>query len=197
MNQPWWALAVVAVVGAGIGVGSAALLGSDGEPSRAAAGPVTTPDPTTAPTATDAPPTDAPASGTDTTTATAPTATTTMATTTTTEAPQPPAEDVAIVVANGAATNGIAAAAADLLRSAGWPDVQLANGVDVFGGTVVYVADGFEPTAERIVADLQAANPEFATPTFIVPLADLPGLVPPRPGAAIVVYLGRDQIGLR
>jgi hypothetical protein len=206
MKQPWWALAVLALLGAGIGVGSAALLGSASEATQDAATPsVPEPDATTPPTA--ASDTTATTADTETTepdtsvasTTTRPPSTTsssvasTTSSTTTTVVPQPPLDEIVVVVANAAATNGLAARNAELLRQGGYPNVETTNGVEIVDATVVYAAEGLEPTARRIVADLTNGNPDFVPTIVILPLAELPELAPDRPDADIVVYLGRDQ----
>jgi hypothetical protein len=96
-------------------------------------------------------------------------------------------------VANGSAASGIASATAELLRAAGYPNVQTANGADIVAETVMYVADGLEPTAQQIVTDLQAADPDFVAPTSFLPLPEAPALIPERPDGDIILYLGRDQ----
>ena len=211
MKQPWWALLIVAVLGAGIGVGAAALVGSDTVESSAAA---STAPPDTTPGSTE--PADDPTTTTATTTtvadtapATTPAPSTSAATESTTpastEAPatsepdteQPPIEELFIVVANGAVgggANGLAGDTADLIRFAGYPNVAVANGTEPFGGTVIYVADGLQPSAERLVDDIQVIDPEFVEPAFIVPLADAPVIDPTFDDIDIIVYLGQDQV---
>ena len=211
MKQPWWALLIVAVLGAGIGVGSAVLVGDDTVESSAAdttePGDTAPADTTTA--GTQPPATSATTTVTDTSPATsaapsttgAPESTTPAGTeppaTTEPEIEQPPIEELVVGVANGAVgggASGLAGATAELIRQAGYPNVVVSNGTEPFGGTVIYVADGLQPSAERLVDDIQALDPEFVEPAFIVPLADAPATTPPLEDVDMILYLGQDQV---
>ena len=77
---------------------------------------------------------------------------------------------------------------------AGYPNVVVTNGTEPFGGTVIYVADGLQPSAERLVDDIQAIDPEFVEPAFIVPLADAPATTPALEDVDMILYLGQDQV---
>ena len=195
MKQPWWALLIVAVLGAGIGIGSAVLVGNDTVESSAAAT-TTTSSATTTTVADTAPTTTAAPSTTGAPESTTP-ATTEAPPTTEPEIEQPPIEELVIVVANGAVgggANGLASDTADLIRFAGYPNVTVSNGTEPFGGTVIYVADGLQPSAERLVDDIQFIDPEFVEPAFIVPLADAPALNPAADDVDMILYLGQDQV---
>ena len=124
-------------------------------------------------------------------------ATTESPATTEPEIEQPPIEELVIAVANGAVgggANGLASDTAELIRFAGYPNVLVTNGTEPFGGTVIYVADGLQPSAERLVDDIQAIDPEFVEPAFIVPLADAPATTPALEDVDMIVYLGQDQV---
>jgi hypothetical protein len=197
MKQPWWALLIVAVLGIGAGVSAALLLGGDSSDADGSismgsaetsvpAETTTAPTTTVAPTTTTAPPT---------TTTTAPSTTTTAAplTTTAVPPPQPPLAEIQIVVTNGSGIGGIAGTTAQLLRDAGYPNVELADGQVLSPGTAVFVAPGLEPTAAQLVADLLAADPGFIEPTTVAPLAESLPIAPAFPNAAIILFLGEDQ----
>ena len=216
MKQPWWALLIVGVLGVGIGVGSAVLVGDDTVESSAAdtTAPADTAPTDTTPASTDAPATSATTTVADTAAPTSTPATTAAPSTTgapepttpdTTETPattepeveQPPIEELVVAVANGAVgggASGLAGATAELIREAGYPNVVVTNGTEPFGGTVIYVADGLQPSAERLVDDIQAIDPEFVEPAFIVPLADAPATTPALEDVDMILYLGQDQV---
>ena len=208
MKQPWWALLIVAVLGVGIGVGSAVLVGDDTVESSAPATTASvdtstaTSDPTTtSPSAASTMADTAPATTAAPSTSGAPESTTPATTespaTTEPEIEQPPIEELVIAVANGAVgggANGLASDTAELIRFAGYPNVLVTNGTEPFGGTVIYVADGLQPSAERLVDDIQALDPEFVEPAFIVPLADSPATTPALEDVDMIVYLGQDQV---
>jgi hypothetical protein len=192
MKQPWWALLIVVVFGVGAGMGAAALFGgdsdsADGSISMGSTETSVPPETTTASTTTVAP----------TTTTTAPPTTTTTTTTstvapTTTEPVQPPLEQVQIVVTNGSGIGGIAGTTAQLLRDVGYPNVELADGQVLSPVTVIYVADGLEPTATRLAADLRVIDPGSVEP-IVAPLAEALPIAPAFPDADIILFLGQDQ----
>jgi hypothetical protein len=200
MKQPWWALLIVAVFGIGAGVGAATLFG--GETGDADAAAEEAPDTSAVPETTSAPSTSEPAATTttvppttsSTTTSTTTTSTsTTVAPTTTVPPVQPPLEQVQIVVANGAGIPLIAGITADQLRTIGYPVVEIADGGVVSPTTAMFVADGLQPTADQVIADLLSVDPAFVVPTQVAPLAESLPVLPAFPDAAIVLYLGQDQ----
>jgi hypothetical protein len=106
---------------------------------------------------------------------------------------QPPLEQVQIVVANGAGIPLLAGITADQLRTIGYPVVEVADGGVVSPTTAMFVADGLQPTADRVIADLLAVDPAFVVPTQVGPLAEALPVLPAFPDAAIILYLGQDQ----
>jgi len=195
MKQPWWALLVVAALGVGAGVGASVLVGDE----TSADSPLAL-EPGSAP----------PADGTTTTTTTTISATTetilrdtggtatststsTSTTTTTTIEPiQPPLGEITIVIANGDGTPGLASSTADLLRVIGYPDVEAVDGTEVAEATVVYVRDGLEPTAERVIEDIKIIIPAFVLPASTLGLDEAPALRPAVADADIIVYLSAN-----
>ena len=210
MKQPWWAVVIVAILGVGAGVGSAALLGSDsGDTAGAAnagaanadsdsgAGDTTPPSTVefeqTTTTTTPATTTTRPSSSTTTTTRVT---TTTPTTPTTTEsgARLPAPEDLVLVVANGVGAPGLAADTAEILRFIGYTNVRVADGAEQFGATVAFVGERLGPIAEEIVAQIQFLDDTFPDVAFIVPLGDAPATSPSFDDVDILLYLGQDQI---
>lgn len=199
MKQPWWVLLFVAVLAVGAGIGIGALFADDSSNADTV---VITDSASAAPTTTSAPSTTSTPTSTDVTTTTTTTTTvapTTVATTTapapppTTAPEQPPVEDLVIVVVNGAGISGVAGATADLLRSVGYPNVEIADGDEIVAETAIYAADGLEPSAARIVTDLETLDETFVPPVVVAPLAESPGIAPAFPSANIILYLGQDQ----
>ena len=211
MKQPWWAVVIVAILGVGAGLGSAALLGSDsGDTAGAAnAGAAnadsdsgaadTTPPSTvefgqTTTTTTPATTTTRPSSATTTTTTRVTTTTTTATTTTESGARLPAPEDLVLVVANGVGAPGLAADTAEILRFIGYTNVRVADGAEQFGATVAFVGERLGPIAEEIVAQIQFLDDTFPDVAFIVPLGDAPATSPSFDDVDILLYLGQDQI---
>lgn len=100
----------------------------------------------------------------------------------------PARNEIRVVVANGNGVTGAAGFTADLLRLAGYAQVNRANGTELFERTVVYHDDGFEEAAIRLVDDLDLGD------VFVVPVAGAPPTnppaAPPAGDAQILVYLG-------
>jgi hypothetical protein len=194
MKQPWWALLIIAAFGIGIGVGAATLFGGESSSAQDASPETSVPtETTTAPTTTVPPTTTTAAPTTTTTTTTAPPTTTTTVAPTTTVAEQPPLELIQIVVTNGSGIGGIAGTTAQQLRDIGYPNVGIADGQVLSAVTAVYVTEGLEPTALRMIADLAVIDPSFVQPTIVAPLAESLPIAPAFPDAAIILYLGQDQ----
>jgi hypothetical protein len=186
MKSHWLAYTVVAVLGALAGV----LVAGAPDLSAASATIVAT----TAPdggSSDEAPASSEPTDTTDSTespTTTAPPTTTERATTTTTTVdPIPDRADISVVAANGANIAGIAADTAEALRLLGYTDVRETTGTEIFGGTVIYYADGFDQAANRLVDDLGYTVP------FVVPIDGQTPIDAEFGDADIIVYLGQDR----
>ncbi|MFK7917849.1 MAG: LytR C-terminal domain-containing protein [Ilumatobacter sp.] len=118
------------------------------------------------------------------------TTTTTTSTTTTTTMPLADRTSLNIVAANGANVGGAASAASAALEAAGYGDVISADGTDIVDVTVIFAAEGLQGEAERLAADTGV------DPALVFPLSGAPGVASLDEDIQIVVYLGRDVVGL-
>jgi hypothetical protein len=199
MKHPWLAYAVVALLAIGAGVAIAGL--PDDSPAAdtlvitATSGP-TAPGTTDAADTTDAPDTTDAANTTEATvadsTTTSTAATTTISSTTVAPTTEPPTSipdraDIIVISANGSGLSGAAALNADRLEAAGYVDVGLRNGTQVFDFTVIFYADGFEDAAVRMAGDLELL------PEFVAPLADAPVVIELPDDVQLLAYIGIDR----
>ena len=202
MKHPWLAYVVVALLAIGAGVAIAGL--PDDSPAAdtlvitaSSVSPASSsPDSTAAADTTDAPDTTEAASTTEATvvdsTTTSTTATTTTTPTTVAPTTEPPTSipdraDIIVVSANGSGLSGAAALNADRLEAAGYVDVGLRNGTQVFDFTVIFYADGFEDAAVRMTGDLELL------PEFVAPLADAPVVIQLPDDVQLLAYIGIDR----
>ena len=186
MNSPWMSYAVVAVLGALVGVlvagapdlsvASATITATTAPDGDATGSQNSTPNTTAMPDTTGV-----------TTTVAALTTSTSTTTTTTTVAAIPDRTDISVVSANGAGIAGLAADGAAALRLLGYTDVRETTGSEIFGGSVIYYAAGFDQAANRLADDLGYVVP------FIVPIDGQIPIDAEFDDADIVVYLGEDR----
>ncbi|MEM8620183.1 MAG: LytR C-terminal domain-containing protein [Actinomycetota bacterium] len=182
MTRLWIAIGVVALLGALVG----GLIA--GVPERSASAPdIASSDTTEAPSITaelggDATTTTSSTTTTPPTTA-APQDSTTVAPTTSL---LPGREDAAVIVANGAGIGGLAGDAAEVVRAAGYSDVRTADGAELFGGTVIYFAEGSGDLANRLVDDFSLVD------VFVVPIDGAPSIDTALDDVSVLVYLGED-----
>ncbi len=184
MKHQWLAYLIVIVLSIGAGVAVAGL------PSSESVDPTIVPPSTTdAPTPTLAPVTtvETPAT-TEASTTTVADSTTTTSTTTTT-VPLPDRSELGVVVANGAEIGGLATSTADRLTGIGYVDVQPTDGLVIVDTTIVYYADGFEPSAVRLAEDLEL------DPENVAPIDEAPEISGDFTATAdLLVYIGTDLV---
>ena len=200
MRHPWLAYVVVALLAIAAGVVIAGLpddtpaadtlviIATSGPPSSSSPDTTDAPSTTEAASTTEATVVDSTTpSTTSATPTTEPSAPTTVAPTTEPSTSIPDRADIIVISANGSGLSGAAALNADRLEAAGYVDVGLRNGTEVFEFTTIFYADGFEDAAVRMAGDLDLL------PDFVAPLADAPVVIQLPDDVQLLAYVGIDR----
>jgi hypothetical protein len=117
-----------------------------------------------------------------------PPATNTVAPTTESESTIPDRDDITVIVANGSNVAGAALSNAERLRAAGYSDVALREGTEIFEFTVIYHADGLAEAAVRLAEDLDVLA------DFVAPLSEAPLVIDLPDETELLAYIGIDSV---